>query len=59
MSDHGGESVIDSYIDLFLAGNNIPHRKLLGWYCGIGMERESKNWLVFIEKQKQFKERRP
>lgn len=40
MSDHGGESVIDSYIDLFLAGNNIPHRKLLEWYWyGMGIQK--------------------
>jgi len=44
VSDHGGESVMDySCIDLFLAGNNIPHRRFLGWY---GMEWEFINWLV-------------
>lgn len=43
MSDHGGEGVMDSYIDLFLAGNNIPHRRFFGWYgmvwYGMGIQK--------------------
>lgn len=59
MSDHGGEGVMDSYIDLFLAGNNIPHRRFFGWYGMVWNGNPRTGWLTFYRNRNSSKKQDP